>query len=88
MNGVREPYISNINENGNVKIIQLYQKNIKKTNYSPLKHFSYSVKNLNNISPNKNNDYSYNIHNNIYFSPQRPQTSNLNKNYSKLNYYY
>ena len=88
MNGVREPYISNINENGNVKIIQLYQKNIKKTNYSPLKHFSYSVKNLNNISPNKNNNYSYYIHNNIYFSPQRPQTSNLNKNYSKLNYYY
>ena len=68
MNGVRESHITNINENGNLKIIHLYENNIKKSNYSPLKHFSYSVKNINNISPNKiNNNYSYNIHNNIFF---------------------
>ena len=89
MNGVIESHITNINENGNLKIIHLYENNIKKSNYSPLKHFSYSVKNINNISPNKiNNNYSYNIHNNIFFSPQRVQTSISNKNYSILNYYY
>ena len=39
MNGVIESHITNINENGNLKIIHLYENNIKKSNYSPLKHF-------------------------------------------------
>jgi len=87
MNEIRKSYVPNINENENLKITQLYENNIKKMNYFPLNHFSYSVKNLNKISPNKINN-NYNIHNNIYFSPQRPFTSILNKNYKKLNYYY
>ena len=87
MNEIRKSYVPNINENENLKITQLYENNIKKMNYFPLNHFSYSVKNLNKISPNKINN-NYNIHNNMYFSPQRPFTSILNKNYKKLNYYY